>query len=256
MHLPDTMDSNELIRKLYDEGTDPSELEAMLSEEERLELRRVVEVKRALEDLPRRGPAKASLDAVLEHAGSPPDRRPGLFRIVGGGFLPRFAAAAAVLIAVGVGYLVLSTSGPQVHMSDLEVAAPAPSDDEPALAKEGAQAARESFKPETSPKSTDFAAELQEEQLADSVIPRRRNEPGMSAMGARGLMAGTGSESGTPASAWEDDEVFQTFYWQVQALSERSPDDGWDEAVPLEGPFEALDGDDERSTGLDSVTAE
>ena len=61
-----------------------------------------------------------------------------------------------------------------------------------------------------------------EEEMADELHAAPfLNETG----GGRAILTG-GSVGEDLSVSWENEEAFQTFYWQVQALGHRSPDAG------------------------------
>jgi hypothetical protein len=249
------MNSNDLIRKLYDEGADPRDLEKDLGEESRAELRKIVEAKEVLEGLPRRGPSASTISAILEEAGSTRTGAPRLSLLISPRFVQRFAAAAAVLIVAGIGYLTVTSNSAEIGIEEAELAYEQDPSDEMAKSESAERVLRS---PEPSAESPapalaerqdveapreGLAAETPREELFDTLEPKRSAKPGMSAYGARGILAGADrdGDDNLGATYWEDDEPFQTFYWQVEALSRRSPDDGWEEAVPLEGSFRQAD---------------
>lgn len=253
--LRDTMDMLDVIRKLYDENADPAELERGLDEERRAELRRLVEAKEAVDALPPRRPSAASLKAVTASAGKAPARNRGrLSLILGPRFIQHFAAAAAVIVAVGIGYLTIKSPDLNVESVDTELTDEGMSQDRPigqgvVGGRFEAEEVASNLPSRSNIESTPAAALLSEVDavveshlLNDSVKSRRAAQPDDYSYAAGADLVGAVDTAGHDTMAWDDKLKFQTFYWQVQALGERSPDDDWDEAVPLEGSFRNLEG--------------
>lgn len=263
------MNTLDLIRRLYDEDKSLEELAEGLDEETRAELERLVEAKEAMESLPPRRPSKAALDAVTAFAGGrKPERRPRMALLLGSRFVQRFAAAAAVVVAVGVGYLTLRTPQPAPEAErDVVTGQMAPESEAPAPAAEpaprpnladGAEEAPSRRAPEESAEARGDDEVLAMDAPAlwrtdDSVDGDKVGNAGARALAGRTPVAKAAGEDeiddsilwtdeiGSPM-LWEEERELQTFYWKVQALTKRSPDDEWEEAVPLEGSFQMIEG--------------
>lgn len=266
----DTMNSLELVRRLYEGEKDPDALAKELDESAMEELRQLVEAKDALEALPRRKPPQRLVDAVVAEAMR--NERPSpLMLILNNRTLQRMAAAAVVVVAIGVGYLTLTRTG----------IGPLDAKDEPAFSNEA---------PAVSEKRQDLGKEADEDgALADTEMERSNlagskpaapaaPEPAKDDVGAFRSRdfneVGAMAEAEPPAEEAGDDhfavselqtafgdtslkeegaearelltwdqeeEALRTLFWQVQALENRSPGDDWEEAVPLEGSFEMLE---------------
>ncbi len=94
----------------------------------------------------------------------------------------------------------------------------------------------EEFRKESDEKPSD-------DRFRDSVNARkaaRLND--FSQPGGRAVLVGAMMAAKFDTFAWDDRVELQTFYWQVQALGQRSPAFEWEEAVPLEGSFRNLEG--------------
>lgn len=279
------MNSLELVRKLYEDGVDPAKLEQELDEASRDELRQLVEAKDALSSLPRAKPSPGVLDAVVAEAVRGRKPKTGLTLVASGRMLQRLAAAAVVVVAVGVGYLALRT-GSTLPVSPDEIEA---------LARE--EPARQALSPvdELEEAEGQIAAKPSPdtEAPASSFADADNNDVGRFRSNAPSQPAPVGKERGAglamrtersvadgredkaveverdftddldaelhfPAAemaaepevrsenaellAWDrEEEALRTLFWQVQALGGRSPEEDWEEAVPLEGSFEQLE---------------
>lgn len=252
------MNTLDLIRKLYDESKSPQELREGLDEDTRAELDRLVEAKDAMGSLPRRRPSKAAREAVTEFAGGvEPEKRAAMTLILGSRFVQRFAAAAVILVAVGIGYLVVRPPEPAPEDGETSIArqmarekeAPAPAT-EPVprsnLADRAEEAPRRSATESSAGARADelLAMEAPTEWRADDSVDSDAfadaDAPGLA---GRTLAAKTlGEDRIDSPMLWEEERELQTFYWKFQALAERSPDDEWEEAVPLEGSFQVIEG--------------
>jgi hypothetical protein len=250
------MDTRDLIRKLYDEGVDLEDLEKGLDAETREEFGRIVEAKSALDELPRRAPSPSSVDAVKEFAADASAARPkpsGMTLIFGSRTLQHFAAAAAVIAAVGLAYLTIQPPQmpPDAQVGVAGDVAPAT----PTVENEArSNVLGKSESRETSADRIAAAPQVEEQRsFLDKSEPARADDAIDSAIApslASGLAEEVSGESPVPgfpsdeveSFSWDDERDLQTFYWQVQALSERSPGDEWEEGVPLEGSFEAIEG--------------
>lgn len=254
------MDSLELVRKLYEDGTDLDALGKELDERSREELRQLIEARDALSGLPRRKPPGAVLDAVVEKAvRDRRERRPALTLLFAGRTLQRLAAAAVVVVAVGVGYLALRTDS-MLPLEQDKTAAVSP--EAPAVSEGGTLARKEELAEEVAPLQTDAASEAEPLQgRAPRAAFRQKAANGLASGEDVAAAAPPGNEM-APAEAeetvldsvtgakdnsrelltWDDEEeALRTLFWQVRALDGRSPDDKWEEAVPLEGSFERLE---------------
>ncbi|HLE56870.1 MAG TPA: hypothetical protein VJB15_07290, partial [Rhodothermia bacterium] len=187
----------------------------------------------------------------------------------------RLAAAAVVVVAIGVGYLTLRTDG---ILSVDRDNAPVVASESPALTREGqaggkalheemAEAPAESMKladrierkpaPQALADSPDEAHEQDHSAFRldfDEVDALAAAEPSSEAagdhlhsvLGREALLADSAlkkeGEDDAGLLTWDqEEEAFRTFFWQVRALDGRSPGEDWEEAVPLEGSFERLE---------------
>ena len=270
----DTMNSLELVRKLYDGEIDIEALEKDLDEDARQELTQLLEAKAALEALPRSRPAPGVIDGVVAKAVRRNEARSTMTLVLTNRMLQRLAAAAVVVVAVGVGYLTLRTDGvlPVDRANAPAVASESPAD---TRGQAGAKASDEEV--EEAPAESMNLADQVEQKLAPPAIAaspdeaRERDrsafrqdfdevgaiaaaEPSSEAagdnlhavLGREALLADSALKKegadDTGLMTWDlEEEAFRTFFWQVRALDGRSPGEDWEEAVPLEGSFERLE---------------
>lgn len=258
------MDSLELVKKLYEGEID---LE-VLAQDEREELEHLIEAKDALSALPRNRPPAGVVDAVVAHARGTKAGGGSLTLVRTGRMLQRLAAAAIVVVAVGVGYLTLRTDGllpieqqemgarstetekmdsPRASELKDEVAnAPilAESNQKP-QAEPSRQAPTVALGRESGQVGNTFAMEGLERRSRDNdmVLPEEEMAPAdMLLAGDDAVRLDSSFDEDSELLRWdEEEEALTTFFWQVQALQERSPDEEWEEAVPLEGSFRHLE---------------
>lgn len=257
MNLPlDKMKSLDIIKKLYDGDVSPRELERELSEEEISELRQLVEAKRAVESLDRHRPSAASIAAINEVAiqNAKQSTSTTLRLILASPVLQRFAAAAVIIVAVGVGYM--SVTLPLESVESAQNSPAAQKSDDQSAENAPNKSVQEPERPYLN--EQDFAAAplvVEEDIFFDEMqtLDATTRQDSFASVGmSTAELAATRNQGRTLAAAatvtppeleefnW-DEEPIQTFYWQVQALSERSPSDDWEESVPLEGSFQRLE---------------
>ena len=269
----DTMNSLELVRKLYDGEIDIEALEKDLDEDARQELTQLLEAKAALEALPRSRPSPGVIDRVVAEARRS-EGESTMTLILTNRMLQRLAAAAVVVVAVGVGYLTLRTDG--VLPVD-RANAPAVASESPAVTRgQGGAKAPDEEMEEAPAESMNFADQVEQKPAPPAIAAspdegRERDrsvfredfdevgalaaaEPSSEAagdhlhavLGREALLADSSlrkeGKDDTGLMTWDlEEEAFRTFFWQVRALDGRSPGEDWEEAVPLEGSFERLE---------------
>jgi hypothetical protein len=243
------MKTLELIRRLYDENADPADLEQDLDEEGRSELREILEAKNALEALPPRSPSVDSLAAVAQTLRSADEKnqapkRRGLALILHPSLMHRYAAAAAVVVAVGIGYLTLRSPETQIDVIQTQLAKKTDADQ--ILGESIAGEAVSSDKPSPATMEEKEGVAEKDELAAASIASEESFDDSVGSVGRTRMDQDHSALVAAPidglveSDLWDDESDFQTFYWQVQALGERSPNEEWEEAVPLEGSFEIL----------------
>jgi hypothetical protein len=194
--------------------------------------------------------------------------------------LQRLAAAAIVVVAVGIGYLTLRTDSGLKF--ELEGQSPVATEEtESAFLTEGV----EELQQRTGETGQEKSLAMRDNALAGSSAddspteeaaapePARRmartivgndgeeapalaakeakprsdvadEEFAMADMDAFALDTAVLDEVGEAGEllSWDqEEEALRTFFWQVRALDRRSPAEEWEEAVPLEGSFEQLE---------------
>lgn len=263
------MNSLELVRKLYEGEVDIDALD----QEMRDELDHLIEAKDALSALPRKKPSADLIDAVVAGSRLPAASGGALTLILTNRFMQRLAAAAVVVVAVGVGYLTLTTDGLlPVDKQDVGALAPESASavasreaemkdevsNEPVMEDSNVRSLGEDAKPSAPTRSLGKENAQMGAALAIEGLERRSRDDNMALpeeemtpsdlafaeIDSDIVMASTDSAENEESEllTWDqEEEALTTFFWQVQALDGRSPDDDWDEAVPLEGSFEQLE---------------
>ncbi len=259
------MNSLELVRKLYEDDADLDALRKELDEGSREELQHLIEARDALSGLPHQRPSAGVIDAVVSNAmESRAERRPALTLILANRTLQRLAAAAVVVVAVGVGYLTLTNDG-LLPVENKETAMVAP--ESPAVAESSQFAAKDEEVAQNERSEAGAAQEAEPLQRSAPAMAARQKVVGTVTTGeglatasrdddmiladaVSGADAGNSIDTvadkaradGRELLSWDDEgEALNTLFWQVRALDGRSPDDKWEEAVPLEGSFERLE---------------
>ncbi|HUF09405.1 MAG TPA: hypothetical protein VMO47_08805 [Rhodothermales bacterium] len=276
------MNSLELVRKLYDGEIDIEALAKDLDEDARQELTQLLEAKAALEALPRSRPAPGVIDGVVAEAVRRKEARSTMTLILTNRMLQRLAAAAVVVVAVGVGYLTLRTDG--ILPVDRANAPAVSSEPTVALGQAGAKEPDEEMA-EAPAESMNFADQVEQKpapaaiaaspdegrerdrsvfrQDFDEVGALAAAEPSSGSagdhlpavLGREAFLADSSlkkeGEDDSGLMTWDlEEEAFRTFFWQVRALDGRSPGEDWEEAVPLEGSFERLEKQQPGNDGL------